>query len=500
MNVRRAAALPINLNGEVDWKRLHVAVVGLGIAGLACAEALLERGAQVSVCDSGVGEPLQARARSLRTAGALVTLGATDLPNSLDLLVVSPGLPPGATVIESALMRAVPVWGELELAWRLRRPGAAPWLCVSGTNGKTTATLMLAAMLAAAGNRTAAVGNIGSSLVAAVADRVSYDVLAVEVGAPQLPFVHSMAPLAVACLNLAEDHVDHFGSFGAYRTAKGRIFERVQAARIFNADDPATVRLLGEVEASEEPVTGSRRSCRRIGFTLGVPQESMLGVVDGSLVDRAFGDSGPGLGCELAAVSDVQPAAPHNVSNALAAAALARCYGVDALAVRNGLRSFKPAGHRIAHIATLAGVNYVDDSKATNGHAALTSLRAYESVVWIAGGLAKGQTFDDLVSSESDRLRAVVLLGADRARIAEALARHAPQVPVVEVSATDTGAMSAVVAAAAGFAHPGDTVLLAPGCASWDMFNDYSARGDAFAEAVRALAGTASHDRAVSHD
>ena len=477
--------LPTNPDGGIDWPRLRVVVIGLGVAGIACTEALLRNGARVLACDSAVGEPLQVRARALRSAGATVVLGAADLPDVLDLLVVSPGLPPSAAVIESALRRGVPVWGELELAWQLRQPGAAPWLCVSGTNGKTTATLMLAAILAAEGKRTAAVGNIGSSLVAAVTGPDPYDVLAVEVGAPQLPFVESMAPLAAACLNLAEDHVDHFGSFDAYRVAKGRIFERVQAARIFNADDPATVALLRDVERTDrqEEVV----NCRTVGFTLDVPKESMLGVIDGVLVDRAFGEGSFGAGCELAAVSDVHPAAPHNVANALAAAALARCYGVEATAVRNGLRAYEPAGHRIAHVGTVAGVDYVDDSKATNGHAAMTSLRAYKSVVWVAGGLAKGQAFDDVVRSEGDRLRGVVLLGADRGRIAEALARHAPQVPVVEVDATDTGAMSAVVAAAAAFARAGDTVLLAPACASWDMFSNYSARGDAFAAAVRAL-------------
>jgi UDP-N-acetylmuramoylalanine--D-glutamate ligase len=160
---------------------------------------------------------------------------------------------------------------------------------------------------------------------------------------------------------------------------------------------------------------------------------------------------------------------------------------VPAKAVRDGLRAFTPDAHRIAHVADVDGVAYVDDSKATNTHAAQASLAAYEPIVWIAGGLAKGATFDDLVAASAKRLRGVVLIGADRALIREALARHAPQVPVVDLDRTDTGAMRAAVLEARKLAHTGDTVLLAPACASMDMFANYNKRGDAFADAVREL-------------
>ncbi len=255
MNVVRrsdASAEPATIN----WVGKSVGVVGLGVAGSACAWALIERGARVAACDSATDSAVEEVARRLRGAGATVSLGTAELPDDLELLVVSPGVPPHAEVIQAALGRGVPVWGELELAWRLRDPGGAAWLCVSGTNGKTTTTLMMASILTAAGCRTAAVGNIGVSLVAAVTAGVPYDALAVEVGAPQLPFVHTISPLAAACLNLAADHVDHFGSFSAYRAAKARIFERVRRARIYNADDPATVSLLGD--APRPPRLGRR--------------------------------------------------------------------------------------------------------------------------------------------------------------------------------------------------------------------------------------------------
>ena len=219
-----------------------------------------------------------------------------------------------------------------------------------------------------------------------------------------------------------------------------------------------------------------------------MPTPGQLGVVDGLLVDRAFVPDPQRTAQELAAVADVQPPAPHNVANALAAAALARAYGVEPAAVRAGLRAFRPEPHRIERVAEVGGVTYVDDSKATNTHATEASLAAYDGIVWIAGGLAKGATFDDLVAGAAKRLRGAVLLGRDRALIADALARHAPDVPVVDVDRTDSGAMAAAVAEAARLAREGDTVLLAPACASMDMFTNYNVRGEVFAAAVHELA------------
>jgi UDP-N-acetylmuramoylalanine--D-glutamate ligase len=366
----------------------------------------------------------------------------------------------------------------VELAWRLRGPDAAPWLAVTGTNGKTTTTRMLAAILTAAGLRTAAVGNIGVSLLDVVLGAEPYDVLAVELSSYQLHWAPGIRPHSAAVLNLAPDHLDWHGSMEAYAADKGRIFHGNKVACVYNAADPATEKLVEEADVEE--------GCRAVGFTLRTPRMSELGVVDGLLVDRAFVPDRRGSAQEVAEVADVQPLAPHNIANALAAAALARAYGVPAAAVRDGLRAFRPDAHRIAEVAEVDGVRYVDDSKATNTHAAQASLTAYEHVVWIAGGLAKGAEFDDLVKAAGGRLRGAVLMGADRALIRDALARHAPEVPVVDLDRTDTGAMSAAVAAARELAVPGDTVLLAPACASMDMFSNYNQRGEMFADAVRA--------------
>jgi UDP-N-acetylmuramoylalanine--D-glutamate ligase len=299
----------------------------------------------------------------------------------------------------------------------------------------------------------------------------SYDVLAVELSSFQLHWSSSLRPFAATVLNVAPDHIDWHGSLEAYAADKAKIFAPGTLA-VVNVDDEWS-RRLGE------------RAERSVGFTLGTPRAGELGVVNDLLVDRAFTADPVREAAELAELTDVRPYAPHNVANALAAAALARAYGVSPDAVREGLRRFTPDPHRIEHIATAGDVTYVNDSKATNPHAAAASLAAYRSIVWIAGGLLKGADVDELVLSCADRLRGVVLMGRERARIAEALARHAPNVPVVDVAATDTGAMDQVVAEAAALARPGDTVLLAPVGASFDMFAGYPARGEAFAAAVR---------------
>jgi UDP-N-acetylmuramoylalanine--D-glutamate ligase len=243
--------------------------------------------------------------------------------------------------------------------------------------------------------------------------------------------------------------------------------------------DPWTEQLVREADVVE--------GARAVGFTLDVPEPGMVGIVDGVLADRAFVDDRQSNAAELGSIADLSDSAPHIVANALAAAALARSHGVSPRAVRDGLRSFRAGPHRITLVDEIGGVRYIDDSKATNPHAALASLLGVDSAVWVAGGLAKGATFDDLVVAARDRLRGVVLIGTDRAAVADALGRHAPDVPVVEVLTGKDDLMDRVVESATQMARPGDTVLLAPGCASMDQFRDYAARGDAFAEAVRRL-------------
>ncbi|MEY4348200.1 MAG: hypothetical protein RIS43_619 [Actinomycetota bacterium] len=472
-----------DLNRASDWSAVNVTVLGLGIAGYACADSLTFLGAQTTALDERDTPGLQEKKNLLEVLGCTVVLGQPlTLPAGTQLLVVSPGLAPTHPVITQALLSGVPVWGELELAWRLRDLDApADWLCVTGTNGKTTTTLMLESMLRAAGLRTTAAGNIGRSMVEVVMDPEGYEVIAVEVGAPQLPFSYSMSPFSAACLNIAEDHIDHFGSMEAYVSTKAKVYERTQVAAIYNSQDPATLKMVEEADVIE--------GCRAIGFTLATPGLSELGLVEDILVDRAFIENRTSHAQELATVDDVQPAARHNVANALAAAALARSYGVEAAFIRQGLHDFQPAAHRVAYVGTVDDVKYINDSKATNCHAAQTALQSYDSVVWIAGGDAKGQDFNDLVKAAKSHLRAVILLGRDREFIKSALLAQAPEIPVIEISNSTPEAMTEVVAQARALAHAGDVVLLAPACASWDMYQNYGHRGDMFAAAVRSLNG-----------
>ncbi|WP_121747307.1 UDP-N-acetylmuramoyl-L-alanine--D-glutamate ligase [Streptomyces sp. E2N166] len=466
-----------------DFQGKHVTVAGLGVSGVPAAKVLHGLGARVTVVNDGDDERARAQAAELEALGVTVRLGDGDtLPDGTELIVTAPGWKPAKPLFTAAGEAGVPVWGDVELAWRLRgRDGrkAAPWLAVTGTNGKTTTVQMLASILKAAGLRTAAVGNIGVSLLDAVTGETEYDVLAVELSSYQLHWAPSLRAHSATVLNLAPDHLDWHGSMEAYAADKGRVYEGNTVACVYNVADKATEGLVREADVEE--------GCRAVGFTLGTPAPGQLGVVEGILVDRAFVEDRQKNAQELAEVSDVNPPAPHNIANALAAAALARAFGVPAAAVRDGLRAFTPDAHRIAHVADVDGVAYVDDSKATNTHATEASLAAYESIVWIAGGLAKGATFDELVTGAAKRLRGAVLIGADRALIREALARHAPEVPVVDLDRTDTGAMLQAVQEAQRLARPGDTVLLAPACASMDMFTNYNKRGDAFAEAVREL-------------
>lgn len=476
-----------SLGRHDDWSGVRAVVAGFGVSGFAAADNLNHLGASVIALDESDAGDRPEKAELLRVLGADVRLGpgtTATLPDDVDLLVTSPGWRPDAPLLAQARERGVPVWGEVELAWRLRDPAhRTPWLCVTGTNGKTTTVQMLDAILRAAGLRSLAVGNVGLPIVEAVMDPEPYDVLAVELSSFQLHYTYSMAAESAAVLNVAEDHLDWYDSMEDYAADKGRIYERVQRACVYNVADPETERLVREADVEE--------GARAIGFTLGMPGVGMVGVVEDILADRAFIEQRESSAAELCTLEDLASSAPHFVANALAAAALARAHGVSQAAVRDGLRSFRPDGHRIAVVGERDGVTWVDDSKATNPHAAQSSLLAYDPAVWIAGGLAKGARFDELVLAVRDRLRGVVLLGRDRDVIAGALSRHAPDVPVIVLGDDETGpqggelAMERAVGAAAELARPGDTVLLAPGCASMDMFTNYAERGDAFADAVR---------------
>ncbi|MDR0836977.1 MAG: UDP-N-acetylmuramoyl-L-alanine--D-glutamate ligase [Propionibacteriaceae bacterium] len=485
------------------WSEARVCVAGLGAAGFASADALLEFGAQVIAIDDSEAQTIQERAKIIEVLGGETRTGpgsSANLPEGIDLVIASPGWHPGWPLLAQAAAQGIPIWGDVELAWRLMHPDRVlPWLGVTGTNGKTTTTQMLASMLEADGLKVAAVGNIGRPIIEAINDEEDYDVFAVELSSFQLHWVSSVSLHSACVLNVHEDHLEWYADLGTepdashdadavtppatpfdlYARDKGNIFERVTHACVYNVAEPLTQQLVEEADVIE--------GARAIGFTLGIPGLSELGVVDDMLVDRAFIEARRSSALPLANLDDVQPSAPHNVENALAAAALARSFGVSPTAVTQGLRTLDLGGHRIETVAQAGGVTWVDDSKATNPHAANSSMRAYDSIVWLAGGQAKGTSFDDLATTHAARLRGAVLFGVDRHVIADALAKAAPGVPVVVLDDPTRAVMETAVEAAAKLAAEGDTVLLAPGCASKDIWSGYDERGDDFAKAVAEL-------------
>jgi UDP-N-acetylmuramoylalanine--D-glutamate ligase len=464
----------------VDLSGAAVLVAGARVTGRAILAALTPLGVRATLTDDS---PSALTTYAQSGVAVIDAANAAERIADYDLVVTSPGLPPTAPVLAAASAAGVSIWGDVELAWRLDKSGRygppRHWLVVTGTNGKTTTTSMLHAMLVAAGRRALLCGNIGDPVLD-VLDQPA-ELLAVELSSFQLHWAPSLRPEAGVVLNVAEDHLDWHGTIDAYARDKARVLDGRVA--VVGLDDPVAAGLLSTAAA---PV--------RVGFRLGEPARGELGVRDGVLVDNAFGEQ---LG--LADAASIPVAGPVGVLDALAAAALARAVDVPPDAVADALAGFRVGRHRAEVVGVVDGVTYVDDSKATNPHAAQASITAYPRVVWIAGGLLKGASVDELAAAVANRLVGAVLIGRDRTLIRDALSRHAPDVPVVElVTGEDSGVqgeiedsvtrlMTAVVDAARGLAGPGDTVLLAPAGASFDQFSGYGQRGDAFASAVAAL-------------
>jgi UDP-N-acetylmuramoylalanine--D-glutamate ligase len=470
----------------MDLSGAAVLVAGARVTGRAILAALTPLGVRATLTDDS---PSALTTYAQNGVAVIDAANAADQIADYDLVVTSPGLPPTAPVLSAAAAAGVPIWGDVELAWQLDNSGRygppRRWLVVTGTNGKTTTTSMLHAMLVAAGRRALLCGNIGDPVLDVLGQQG--ELFAVELSSFQLHWAPSLRPEAGVVLNIAEDHLDWHGTMDAYARDKARVLNGRVA--VVGLDDPVAAGLLS---AAAAPV--------RVGFRLGEPAAGELGVRDGVLVDNAFGEQ-----LALAEAASIPVAGPVGVLDALAAAALARAVDVPPEAIAEALAGFQVGRHRAEVIDVVDGVTYVDDSKATNPHAARASIAAYPRVVWIAGGLLKGASVDELVRAVANRLVGAVLIGNDRSLIRHALSRHAPDVPVVElVAGEDSGVfgriesneadvnhvtrlMTAVVEAARGLAGPGDTVLLAPAGASFDQFSGYGQRGDAFASAVSAL-------------
>nr|WP_069723557.1 UDP-N-acetylmuramoyl-L-alanine--D-glutamate ligase [Corynebacterium oculi] len=462
-NTVRRDNIPADLRGPA-------LIAGAGVSGRATARMCEAIGVEYTLVDENAQDALD-------MATALARL------EHYALVVTSPGWRPETELFERARLRGIPVLGDVELAWRLDAAEVfgprRTWLVVTGTNGKTTTTAMLAAMMQRGGFRAQAVGNIGTAVGEALCHgqvteegSARVDVMVAELSSFQLYWSQRLVPDAGVLLNLAEDHLDWHGSYAAYAKAKAKALSGPVAVA---GVDSAEVRALIQAEGLEEKI---------IPFTLGEPEPGALGVVEGYLVDATR--------AALAPAEGIEPAGPAGVLDALAAAAVARSQGVSPEAIAEALRDFHVAGHRGHVVSECGGVRWVDNSKATNPHAAEAALAAEESVVWVAGGQLKGADVTNLVQEHGFRLRAAILLGQDRLLIEEALRAHAPEVAIYSVAERDPReAMMEVGEIAQRVARPGDTVLLAPAAASLDMYTGMGQRGDMFAAAALRAAARA---------
>jgi UDP-N-acetylmuramoylalanine--D-glutamate ligase len=393
---------------------------------------------------------------------------------SVTLGVVSPGWKVDHPYISKCRESGIELISEIDLAWRVKSElnPSQKWLALTGTNGKTTTVQMAEAMLLKGGRRARACGNVGNPVIDLATDSET-EILVLELSSFQLAWSHEARILSSGILNIADDHIDWHGSFENYAAAKLSIAD-LSETLVANLDDEELSKRIGKSAA------------RLITYTLNTPKPHQIGLVENLIVDRAFVSGDAEVLFEL---NQVKPAVPHNVSNAMAAAALARSVGVDATAIAEAIEEFRLDHHRLEIVLEKDGVTWIDDSKATNPHAALASLRSQLKSIWIAGGLAKGASMDQLVKDGASRIKFVILIGTDAKLIEDAIRTHAPLVEyqVIDKAIMGRELMDEVVRLALAKASSGDSVLLAPACASMDQFKNYGERGDFFADAVRKI-------------
>ena len=452
----------------INFANKRFLVLGAGVTGSAVARSLQARGGTVSISDDNAPDSIKPESVNLQ---------------DFDAVVISPGWRQDHPLVIKVLASDLEILNEIDLAWLIRAevaPGQK-WLALTGTNGKTTTVEMTAKILQTAGLKAVACGNVGDTVIEAVDRPEPYEYLVLELSSFQLHWAKQAEFVSSAILNIADDHLDWHGTFDAYADAKFSILDR-SAIAVLNADDGEVVK------------RSNRFTDRKVFFSLDTPAPGEIGVVEDLLVDRAF-VSDPQQASMICELSDIKPTVPHNVSNALAAAALARSIDIPHETIQKALQEFRPGRHRIETVFESDSISWVDDSKATNPHATAASLMSHLSVVWIAGGLAKGADMNAMVERCKGRIKAAILIGADRQLISDALRKFAPEIPQLLVDAPadyikggqSNGLMEAAVKAALTCATAGDTVLMAPACASMDQFISYADRGDRFAAAVKKL-------------
>ena len=438
-----------------------IAVVGVGVTGEAVHKFLTSHSLEHDLLDE--------KSKNAQS----------DISASYDLAIISPGWKPNHPLIEKLREQGTELISELDFSWLVKTEIAPDqkWVALTGTNGKTTTIQMVQSIFDASGVNGIACGNVGEPVIEVLGSGKRYDVLALELSSFQLEWSHLPHFHASALLNIAPDHIDWHGTFDSYADAKMKLLAFSDIAIINSADTESVLR-------------SSAWGGRKVFYALDTPQVNELGLVENLLIDRAFGDN-PAQAVAFAELADITPTVPHNVSNAMAAGGLALAIGISHEDIRSGLSTFKLDSHRLEVILEKDGITWVDDSKATNPHAASAALLSHLSSIWIAGGLAKGASMDNLIIRCSKRIKSAILIGQDCDLIAAAFDKHAPHVTYfrVEFDGDPENLMRSVVSKAQELAQSGDTVLLAPACASMDQFKDYAERGDIFARTVREMVG-----------
>jgi UDP-N-acetylmuramoylalanine--D-glutamate ligase len=458
----------MNQNPYLILREKKILIAGAGVTGTAAARALKKRGAEITLVDEKVVQ--NSEFPILKPEEVSIV--------DFDTLLISPGWREDHPLVLAARKHEIEIINEIDLAWSLK-PASQKWLGLTGTNGKTSTVELTAHMIRTGGHSALACGNVGTTVIEAVESSEKYEYLVLELSSFQLHWLQDSNFVASAILNIAQDHLDWHGTFDAYAAAKISLLDKSTTA-ILNGEDPEVV------------TRANHWLGRKVFFSLDTPAPGEIGIVEELLIDRAFvaDPMEASMFCEL---TDVTPTVPHNVANALAAAGLARVIGISHEKIREAIKSFTPGRHRIETVLVKDEITWINDSKATNPHAAAASIMSALSVIWIAGGLAKGAAMGDLVARVKSRVRVAILIGEDRNLIAQEISTHAPEIEVVLIDipadygkgSESNSLMETVVEAARSRARSGDTVLLAPACASMDQFLSYADRGDRFARAVK---------------
>lgn len=450
----------------MDIKGQKILVIGLAVSGVPTVQVLSEMGAMITVNDRKKAGDLEEVLQQLSGIEADYVLGEHPirLADWPDFAVISPGVPPSIPLVQELIKKGKEVISEVELSFRLLK---APVVAITGTNGKTTTTALTGQVFKESGRNTHVVGNIGKPIISIAPSAAESDVVVAEISSFQLEGISGFRPKSATILNITPDHLDRHGTFQNYADAKARIFENQDQDDflVLNADDEAAAGL--EHKSRARVVHFSRKKILEAGSFV---QDGYIIVGEGNAKEK------------ICPASELRIPGAHNLENALAAATLGWTMGVPYEAIERALKGFEGVEHRLEKVDTVNGVSYINDSKGTNPDASSKAIQAVEKpIILIAGGYDKGSSYEEFVNNFGDKVKAVVLLG----ETAEKIKKTCQNNRFNNIYIVDT--VEEAVNCASRMAMSGDTVLLSPACASWDMFRNFEERGEAFKKAVRSL-------------